>query len=282
MDIFFVLSGFLMATIIHKHNSKIDFEIAKDFYFRRVKRIVPVYLFVILIVLLLLFFSLWNEEFKEVKIDALWALGFLSNEQDLFEHRDYFDTSNNFRYFKHCWSLAVEMQFYLIVPVLFMLWLNFWTSRRLFILIFFFTTSIALQILSTSETMRYESMLSRIWQFSVGIAAQSYRLNFVNFSSVLCNIFTQAILFFCVVLEFLPVALNREVVSILCVVSSGFLIAISSSGEESPFSVYLMNDMIKKVLVYCGDFSYILYLVHWPLITYFHFIKEDSMFSIFG
>src|SRR5690606_14859073 len=79
VDIFFVLSGFLMATIIHKHNSKINFEITKDFYFRRVKRIVPVYLSVILVVFFLLFFALWEDEFEKVKKDTRWALNFVSN-----------------------------------------------------------------------------------------------------------------------------------------------------------------------------------------------------------
>ncbi|KAI6174975.1 Acyl-transf-3 domain-containing protein [Aphelenchoides bicaudatus] len=122
VDLFFSISGFLMYRILH---TKLPLDMPKviTFYFRRFKRILPPYLFTILSTIFLsLSFFLHQIDFSYLFDEAWRPLLFVSNWPPPDE-KDYSkrDNTNDYPFFKHMWSLSLEIQFYALVPLFFVL-----------------------------------------------------------------------------------------------------------------------------------------------------------------
>lgn len=116
VDIFFVISGFLISSIIlHKlDNNRFSF---KDFYISRIKRIVPAYYFLLLIVAFFGVFFFMTSDINVFRKSFFWSLLFNSNHY--FTSLDtYFGASSSENPLLHTWTLAVEMKFYLFLPIL--------------------------------------------------------------------------------------------------------------------------------------------------------------------
>lgn len=90
VDIFFVISGFLMSTILHDQLT-INKSTMIGFYYRRIKRIAPIYLIFLVVTVIWVSQILWKEEFKSFLKDSFWASVFMTNFQNVFEEFDYFD-----------------------------------------------------------------------------------------------------------------------------------------------------------------------------------------------
>ena len=116
VDIFFVISGYLITNLILRDISKNRFNIF-NFYERRIRRIAPVLFTVILISIPLSYYSLSAGVLKDFWQSTLSSSLFLSNF--LFALEDnYFDVSSKFKPLLHTWSLSVEEQFYVVFPLL--------------------------------------------------------------------------------------------------------------------------------------------------------------------
>ncbi|WKX88839.1 hypothetical protein Q1695_008460 [Nippostrongylus brasiliensis] len=163
VDQFFVLSGYLMAMILDNEIGSLNI---CDFYYRRVKRIVPMYLLVILLILWSCFF-LFPESNLDLNLKAvLPPLAFLSNlwhtEDESIEY--FIELSEAENLFTHTWSLAVEMQFYLVVPSLTILCRK--TSSCVYVTCLLIIGSLSLTFHLHSDTQSsFYHPLARSWQF---------------------------------------------------------------------------------------------------------------------
>src|SRR5690606_37206548 len=119
VDVFFVISGFLMTKIILSGFDNNSFDLI-DFYNRRVKRIIPVLLVVIAVVLLFSVFFFFNADLRQNSKNAIVSTIFVSN---IFYwlYSGYFDPTSQNNIFLHSWSLSVEWQFYMIYPIMLMM-----------------------------------------------------------------------------------------------------------------------------------------------------------------
>ena len=116
VDIFFVISGFLISTIIFDNIHDGSFSFA-EFYARRVRRIFPALVLVLCFCLGLGWFALFADEYKQLGLHVSSGAGFISNLV-LWHESGYFDLSAEFKPLLHLWSLGIEEQYYLIWPLL--------------------------------------------------------------------------------------------------------------------------------------------------------------------
>jgi peptidoglycan/LPS O-acetylase OafA/YrhL len=114
VDIFFVISGFLMTGIVLE---KVDQKDILAFYIARFQRILPALLFMIICLFIFGFFSLGTEEYRNFANNALSSIFFFSNNFYAI-HSGYFDPSSDTNYLLHTWSLSAEWQFYLLYPLI--------------------------------------------------------------------------------------------------------------------------------------------------------------------
>ena len=127
VDIFFVISGFLISTIIFG-NLRSDSFSYLEFYRRRIRRIFPALVVVLLACLGLGWFGLLAGEYQQVGRHTLGGIGFISNLMLWSEAGyDYFNTASESKPLLHLWSLAIEEQFYIVWPLLLvLLWKRRW------------------------------------------------------------------------------------------------------------------------------------------------------------
>ncbi|MBF0512053.1 MAG: acyltransferase, partial [Candidatus Omnitrophica bacterium] len=119
VDIFFVISGFLISTIILGQLNQNTFSFV-EFYSRRIRRIFPAVIIILAVCFLLGWFLLFEDEFKQLSKHIAAGAGFISNFI-LWRENGYFDNASDTKPLLHLWSLGVEEQFYIFWPLL--LWL---------------------------------------------------------------------------------------------------------------------------------------------------------------
>lgn len=122
VDIFFVISGYLITGLILKRQESGTFSL-KEFWLRRIRRIVPAALVMTLVTLILAAFLLTPRDYESLSKSAVHHQLMVANHYFL-NHTGYFDQSSDMQPLLHTWSLAVEEQFYLFYP--FLLW---WLSK---------------------------------------------------------------------------------------------------------------------------------------------------------
>src|SRR5262245_6181519 len=116
VDVFFVISGFLITGIIIADMEQGRYSIA-GFYERRIRRIVPAYLVTVVVTLAVALFLLLPDDLAELGDSALWSALMSSNLFFWVESKDYFNGAAELKPLLHTWSLSVEEQFYLFFPI---------------------------------------------------------------------------------------------------------------------------------------------------------------------
>jgi peptidoglycan/LPS O-acetylase OafA/YrhL len=165
VDIFFVISGFLITSIIYKEITSNTFSI-KSFYIRRIRRIFPALLVMLTSILLFGWYVLLPDEFRMLSKHVLGGIGFSSNFV-LWNEVGYFDDSADTKPLLHLWSLGIEEQFYIIWPAV----LLFAINKRIFLtitLIFLISFLLNILLAQTAPTMIFYSTFTRAWELIMG------------------------------------------------------------------------------------------------------------------
>ncbi|MFZ4632489.1 MAG: acyltransferase family protein [Patescibacteria group bacterium] len=276
VDIFFVISGFLISGIILKMLKNNEFSYL-EFYKRRIKRLFPALLAVLLSCLIVGWFFLFSQEYRYLGRQVFSGAGFVSNII-LFLETGYFDISASMKPLIHLWSLGVEEQFYIFWPIL-LVFLYKRTKRLPLIIGILFLLSFALNIFLglKDPNLSFYLPITRFWEFLSG-AIIAY-LNFHNdnfFSNLIerLNIFKKKKFFTPSLISWIGLILIF--ISLYIVNSENFykgyviilILGVSLlilSGKESFINRKIFSN---KVLVYIGLISYPLYLWHWPLFSF--------------
>jgi peptidoglycan/LPS O-acetylase OafA/YrhL len=170
VDVFFTISGFLITSIVLKECLKGDFSFRK-FYTRRALRLLPAYLFLLVIVILFAALFMAPIAFGKFLQSAIASGFFVSNFYFLFEQGGYFTTSASELPLLHTWSLSVEEQFYLLMPIALILWHKYCPKKHQFlVLILFLLFSILCSYLLTGfhQKLAYFVVFSRAHEFLLG------------------------------------------------------------------------------------------------------------------
>ena len=265
VDVFFVISGYLITSIILYDIQSGQFSIAR-FYERRIRRIFPALFPVIAFTVIVEYFLYDPLSFKDLANTVTSTTLFTSNI--LFWHRSgYFDLHSLQRPLLHTWSLAVEEQFYICFPLILLAINRFLKNRFLHWILGISTLSLVASICGvyTDQVATFYLVPTRAWELLFGsflsldvipeLKSNVHR-NFVSIIGL-------SLIVFCVCF-YTETTLFPGFSAIAPVVGSTFIIYSGIGGGAS---------IVKKILslkpiVYIGLISYSLYLWHWPLIVF--------------
>ncbi len=271
VDIFFVISGYLISTILIEKNDNNNFSF-HDFYIRRIKRLMPSMLIVIIISLIMAFFFLPYYLFETSLKSSNAAV--LSYSNILFyKQSGYFDSDAHLKPFLHTWSLSVEEQFYLIWPLLLFFILKLKTKKTrilIFIGIGILSLCFSEYFLSFNSSAAFYLTPFRVFEFIIGTLI--YWVNKFELKASLKEIVTTlAVIGFVFITYMYDKNTPFPGINALipCILSA---ILIHNTGQAKYVSSIYDNQIIR----WFGKISYSLYLVHWPLIVIykFQFSKE--------
>ncbi|RSZ55584.1 acyltransferase [Massilia atriviolacea] len=267
VDIFFVISGFLITSILLGQLEKGSFSIA-DFYVRRIRRIFPALSVVMLATLAFGWMTLLQGEFRQIGKHAVAGTVFVSNLV-LWNEAGYFDNDGITKPFLHLWSLGVEEQFYILWPLI--LWLVF--SRKLRFLwvagvIFLISMSANLLLVSSHPVAAFFSPLTRFWELMAGGVVSYLHLHHAQ----RFERYGTALSLAGAVLLGLAFWLTNEQSAFpgwwaLLPVGGACLLILA--GKDGLLNRLLLG---RRLPVAIGLISYPLYLWHWPLLSYGHIV----------
>lgn len=174
VDVFFVISGYLITSVILQDLEKSQFSIV-TFYGRRARRILPVLFFVMLTTIPFAWLFLAASDFKNFS-GSLVSTTFFSSNIFFWQTSGYFDTETSLKPLIHTWSLAVEEQYYLLFPPL--LFLSWKLGKRKILIGFgiLFLISIGFAYWATPlhPTFSFYSLPTRGWEFLLGVFSAFY------------------------------------------------------------------------------------------------------------
>lgn len=253
VDIFFVISGFLITGSI-AHSLQAGSFSFREFYFRRARRILPAALTTVALTIIGAIWFMGSAEMIALKEQVRGALTFTINFV-LAKDVDYFDISAHSKPLLHMWSLAVEEQFYLLLPVI----LVFTPQRLRRITVLALTVlsfAFCLYFVRIDEVRAFYLLPSRAWELGVGGCAALYAPSMPRMRWA----FWPA----CVVMLTLPFVADDfqhpgAVAAVLCLATAIILLANNASSATS---------LPVRALAAVGDISYSLYLVHWPVMVF--------------
>ena len=265
VDIFFVISGYVISSSFSKIKSESIYTFLINFYTRRIKRLLPALIFFIITFCLILLILI-PETGSSLKT-AIAALFGLSNVYLYNFATDYFAQENELNVFMHTWSLGVEQQFYFIFP--FIVWFTGFNkkikngSRNIFITIIFLSTLSLLSFISTYKVnvpAAYFLIQNRFWEIAIGsltFLILKNRLKFINFIHKIPNFLLVVGLIFILFTENIFPVFNHIIVVCL---TSFLLIGLIKKD-------FIYELLVKEKFCYLGKISYSLYLWHWGIIS---------------
>ena len=257
VDVFFVISGYLMAQLYHP-NRKLDF------FTRRAKRLLPAYLSTIFFTIIIGFFTLIPSDFKQLLNQTKASLFFIPNLY--FWNQDSYFTGTQFNPLLNLWSLGVEFQFYLIIPVIASIFMK---SKKSLLFICLISIISCFTVLTISPKTSFFLLPLRLWEFLFGYLVFKHRRR-----NTLGN---NLPLFYIIIIPFsiflllnLPIDVygtsiylgHPGILVTIIVVLTAFMLTLNP-----PRKTRLWSIVFEKF----GDYSYSIYLVHFPIIVLWNY-----------
>jgi len=271
VDIFFVISGFLISKHIWEELAAGNFSI-KTFYVRRVRRIFPALILVLLACLIFGWIILTPGEYEQLGKHVTGGAGFVSN-LIYWNEAGYFDNAADTKPLLHLWSLGIEEQFYIVWPLIMVfLWRQphhaKWALPSLLIASFIHSQV----VVQKSIVADFYSPLTRFWELALGAlmaneSVRNYRMTSRNLSLLSWAGFGLILVSIAIVdhLDAFPGAW-----ALLPAVGAALLI---KAGEEAWLNRQLLAH---KWIVWVGLISYPLYLWHWPLLSFARIMESTT------
>ncbi len=285
VDIFFVISGYLISSIILGSLAERRFSF-REFYSRRVRRIFPALLLVLAACYLAGWFILLPDEYKQLGKHVAGGAGFISNFL-LWDEAGYFDTAANLKPLLHLWSLGIEEQFYIAWPLLvYLAWKRrtklAWLMPALVAASFLFN----LQKTHTDVVAAFYSPISRFWELSLGSAlayftlfhAGSLKRASLRIGSRLGRRaglaeYAAAAGLLAIGVAIALLTTHSTFPGWWALLPTAGAVLLISAGSETWIS---RNVLSNPIMVFTGLISFPLYLWHWPLLAFERILGSGS------
>lgn len=273
VDIFFVISGYLISTIIINEVVNNKFSLI-TFYERRCRRILPALFFIILTCLPFAWFWLPPSELESFGGSILAVSLFVSNIFFWLES-GYFDAAVELKPLIHTWSLGVEEQFYILFPIFLIFVWRFGIRNIILIFISIFFASLILSHWAAynKPSANFYWLPSRAWELLIGVLAAFFVMHKKLTSKPICE-FLSLLGISMIAYSILTFDSNTPLPSLFALIPTlGTVFIIISTNEYTIISKLLS----KKIFVGLGLISYSLYLWHQPI---FAFTRHTSLDEI--
>ena len=303
VDVFFVISGFVISEMIAREITESGKFSPSKFLARRIKRLFPALAAMLFVVILFsLFFESWILEQNRTQVSAIAAIFSISNWKFSTDVAGYFDIGNESNPLLHTWSLGVEEQFYLLVPLVVTMGLALHRKlrfRKHYIVIIvgvIAAISIAIQIrfsltttfdtsqLSTSRRLVHQlgnpfyGTPARTWEFIIGVIACLFaRSDFYRGAKRRIHVQSIGALVILLVAAITDEGIPKWSTPNITVVFATAVVLILGTSESRSDSGF--NLLEWKPLVWIGDRSYGWYLWHWPFIVFATRLFSDSQIT---
>lgn len=275
VDVFFVISGFLISTIIFENLERNSFSFV-EFYGRRIKRIFPALLVVFVASFAFGWFVLFADEYKQLSKHIVRGALFISNFT-LWRESGYFDNSAETKPLLHLWSLGIEEQFYIIWPLL--LWCA-WKRRfnLLSVTLAITAISFALNIWKADRDVvaAFYSPQTRFWELLSG-SCWAYLALFNERTLQRLKIGSDSLRSCCgaalLVAGVIFITKERAFPGWWALLPTVGAMLIISAGAQAWFNRVVLSH---RLLVWFGLISFPLYLWHWPLLAFARVIASET------
>ena len=283
VDIFFVISGYLITSIILKELILSGTFSFKHFYERRIRRILPALLFVMLISIPFAWTYLFPNSFIDFSKSILYSIGFSSNFYFHYSGQIYGDESGLFKPFLHTWSLAVEEQYYIIFPLVLLITFRYARKHLLTVLIIILFASLQIADWGSRNysSATFYFFYTRIWELLAGsilayfeiIKGQKTKKQVYNFIFQILGL----ILIGHSILFFSDKMFHPSFYTLSPIIGTCFIIWFSNKDE------LITKILSTKLFVGIGLISYSLYLWHYPIFVFARIIEftHGSLFKKF-
>ena len=269
VDIFFAISGYVIAKMIIKELDNKRFSL-KNFYYRRFRRIAPAFLFVTFTSIIAAWFILYPSQLVEFSKSTIANIIFISNFFFWSVGTEYGAESNILKPLLHTWSLSVEAQFYFFISVFFLFFLKLNTKQIIAISL----SLLILNIIFANEVNKIYSKfnffftISRAWEFFFGCILAIYETRIktnIVFKKIYLEIIT-ALCFVTIIISYIYLEYELEHPSFkTLIVIIPTLVLIYLNNTELTILKILNN----KALLFIGAISYSMYLWHYPIISFY-------------
>jgi len=274
VDIFFVISGYLITRIILSELFTKDSFSILNFYERRVRRILPVLFTVILVSFPFAWQRLLPGDFVEYSQSILSTMFFGSNIFFYFSTIQYGAGNALLKPFLHTWSLGIEEQFYIVFPILLLFFYKFLRNHILTIFVAMILVSLQLSgtLSFTNPIFNFYLLISRFWELLVGSVLAYYELKYKkiqnSIASQILPIFGLFLIMRSILVSFDSQTPHPSFVTLTPLVGVALIIVFSST-----------KDLVGKVLaskpfVAIGLVSYSAYLWHFPIFAFSRLVNS--------
>ena len=273
VDVFFVISGFLMTGIIFKGIEQENFSIPK-FYMARANRIIPALALLCLVLLVFGWFYLSPQDYRSLGKHAASSLSFLSNFI-YWTETGYFDAAAHRKWLLHTWSLSVEWQFYIIYPLLLVAMRKFLPIKTMKSMLIVGTVlGFIFCVFATYKwpNPSYYLLPTRAWEMMIGGVAYLYPFTLQENKKKLVEWMGLAL----VVGSYFFISADNPWPGYLAIfpVVGSFLIIQAQRND----SIITGNIVFQKL----GSWSYSIYLWHWPLVVIIYTFSLPNYYIYLG
>ena len=288
VDIFFVISGYLITSIYFpqfKKNKSFDFI---NYFKKRIFRLLPALIFVIFLTLIVSYFLLSPTDLIEISKSSIYSSLFLSNIF-FFSESSYWSNLNEYKILIHTWSLGIEMSFYLLFPIVLSILARLNNYQKIFFFLTIIVLSFTIIVFLISKGPTIESTVFKGFFYGKEVSDILFYLIPFRFFEFI----------FGIMLFFIPkVKINESkkkfffISGIFLIFFSLYIISPQNKFQNIIVSLALIGTSLiiyfkdvkiiniifeNKISIFIGLISYSLYLVHWPVISFFKYIFIEEI-----
>jgi len=258
VDIFFVISGYLITGIIYRDILENRFSIL-NFYLRRTRRIIPLVSFIGLTALIIGVFTMLPDDLENLAQSIIATNIFSNNILQAITTKNYWDVVNEFKPLMHTWSLGIEEQYYLFYPFLFLFIGKKKMNWILPILFIFTLISLVLFFSPFKDFYKFYMLPFRFYELSIGGIAAILLKDRIIKNNLSPFLILLIIIILCFNFSFIP---HSILIFLTIVFTCGLLI---TANEKNKLSSLILEN---KVIVFIGKISFSLYMWHQVLLAY--------------